>query len=205
MRAGILGGVFNPPHIGHLVCAQEALAQLRLDSVLFVPVGEAPHRAVEADPGAKVRAELCERAVAGDGRFAVSRMEVDRAGPSYTVDTLRELHERRDPEPSFVLILGSDQAMTLTEWHEPEEVLRLAVVAVAEREETRRTQVKDAVADLPGSERLGFFDMPRIDVSSTLVRERVRVGRPIRYLVPEAVVEAIEDRGLYSGAVASAS
>jgi nicotinate-nucleotide adenylyltransferase len=97
-----------------------------------------------------------------------------------------------------VLIMGADQAITLREWRAPEEVLRLAVVAVAEREETRRAQVRDAVAPIDGSDRVGFFDMPRIDVSSTLVRDRARVGLPIRYLVPDAVAEAIEDRRLYS-------
>ncbi|HWC31495.1 MAG TPA: nicotinate-nicotinamide nucleotide adenylyltransferase, partial [Actinomycetota bacterium] len=88
MRIGILGGVFNPPHLGHLVCAQEALIRLELDHVLLVPVGEAPHRPVEADPGAETRLELCRAAVSGDERVGASRVEVDRPGPSYTVDTL---------------------------------------------------------------------------------------------------------------------
>jgi nicotinate-nucleotide adenylyltransferase len=198
VRVGVLGGVFNPPHMGHLVCAQEALLRMRLDTVLFVPVGEAPHRAVEDDPGGEVRAELCDRAVEGDARFRVSRLEVERPGRSYTADTLRALREESRGEDSHVLILGADQAASLPEWHEPEEVLRLAVVAVAEREETRRARVKDAVTRLRGAERVGFFDMPRLDVSSTLVRERARLGQPVRYLVPDAVAEAIEERGLYS-------
>ncbi|HEV2074677.1 MAG TPA: nicotinate-nucleotide adenylyltransferase [Thermoleophilaceae bacterium] len=196
MRVGILGGVFNPPHIGHLVCAQEAHEQLRLDRVLLVPVGEAPHRSVEGDPGAEARAELCERAVAGDERFRVSRIEVERPGPSYTLDTLRELSER-SPQDSLVLILGADQVAGLPEWRGPEEVLRLAVVAVAEREGARREEVRRATAGLRGAERIGFFAMPRIDVSSTLVRERAAAGRPVRYLVPHPVAEVIEQRGLY--------
>lgn len=196
MRVGILGGVFNPPHIGHLVCAQEAHEQLRLDRVLLVPVGEAPHRSIEGDPGGETRAELCERAVAGDERFRVSRIEVDRPGPSYTLDTLGELAER-SPQDSLVLILGADQAASLPEWRGPEEVLRLAVVAVAEREGGRREEVRRATAGLRGAERIGFFAMPRIDVSSTLVRERAATGRPVRYLVPDAVAELIEEGGLY--------
>lgn len=194
MRAGILGGVFNPPHIGHLVCAQEALTQMRLDSVTLVPVGQAPHRLVEDDPGAEVRAEMCERAVRADERFAVSRAEVERPGPSYTLDTLRALSS----EDSHVLIMGADQAASLPGWHEPEEVLELAVVAVAEREETRRAEVRNAVAGLRGADRIGFFDMPRIDVSSTLVRRRAALGQPIRYLVPDEVAELIQKRALYT-------
>ncbi len=201
MRAGIFGGVFNPPHIGHLVCAQEALTQMRLDSVTLVPVGQAPHRSVEDDPGAETRAEMCERAVRADERFAVSRAEIERPGPSYTLDTLRTLSS----EDSHVLIMGADQAASLPEWHEPEQVLELAVVAVAEREETRRAQVREAVAGLRGADRVGFFDMPRIDVSSTLVRRRAGLGQPIRYLVPDAVAELIAGRALYSGAAAVAA
>ncbi len=196
MRIGILGGVFNPPHIGHLLCAQEAHEQLALDAVVLMPVGEAPHRAVEDDPGGTIRAELCERAVAGDDRFSVSRIEVERPGASYTLETLRTL-EQHEPDDSRVLIMGADQARTLPDWHEPEEVLRRAVVAVAERDGRRRDEVRRATAGLRGAERIGFFDMPRIDVSSTLVRDRARRGRPIRYLVPDAVAELIEQRGLY--------
>ena len=160
-----------------------------------MPVGEAPHREVEADPGAEVRLEMCERAVAGDGRFRVSRTEIERPGRSYTVDTLRELAAGVE---RLVLVLGSDQAATLASWSRPEELLRLAEVAVAEREERRRDDVRAAVAGLPGASEMRFFDMPRIDVSSTLVRERVAVGRPIRYLVPAAVVDLIAARGLYA-------
>lgn len=196
MRVGILGGVFNPPHLGHLVCAQEAHLQLALDRVLLVPVGRAPHRDVVDDPGGAVRAELCELAAAGDDRLEVSRIEVERAGPSYTVDTLRALASTK-PADNHVLILGADQAATLPDWHEPEEVLRLAVVAVAEREGARREQVRASVAGLAGAERVGFFDMPRIDVSSTLVRGRAAKGQPIRYLVPERVAAAVEQRSLY--------
>lgn len=178
------------------MCAQEAHGQLGLDLVLLVPVGEAPHRSIEADPGGETRARMCELSVAGDDRLAVSRLELDRPGPSYTSDTLAGFHER-EPDDTLVLVLGADQAVTLPRWHEPEEVLSLAVVAVAEREGSRRDEVRSAVAGLPGAERVGFFDMPRIDISSSMVRERAHVGRPVRYLVPDAVSELIEQRALY--------
>lgn len=197
MRIGILGGIFNPPHIGHLVCAQEAHDQLGLDTVLLVPAREAPHRPIEHDPGPELRAEMCELAVAGDDRLGVSRIELERSGPSYTVETLAALEER-DPDGTRVLIMGADQAAGLRQWwHQPEEVLERAVVAVAERDGARRESVRRAVAGLAGADRLGFFDMPRIDVSSTLVRERARRGRPIRYLVRDSVAELIERRALY--------
>ena len=203
MRTGILGGVFNPPHIGHLICAQEAHSQLALGSVLLVPVGEAPHRDMPGDPGADVRLELCRRAVAGDDRLAVSSIEVERPGPSYTADTLRELSERGDHGELF-LILGGDQAAALPEWHEPEEVLRLATVAVAERDGAERERVAEAVSRLAGGGDLLFIDMPRVDVSSTMIRERAAAARPIRYLVPEGVAGLIEERDLYASAAVPA-
>ena len=181
------------------MCAQEAWSQLGLDRVLLVPFGEAPHRTLESDPGGDVRCELCSQAVAGDERLEVSRVEVDREGPSFTSDTLRIL----SGEDPLTLILGADQASALPEWHEPGEVLALARVAVASRAGVERDAVLRRLEGLcsadgaPAAERLDFFDMPRIDVSSSLVRSRAGSGRPIRYLVPERVATAIEINGLY--------
>jgi nicotinate-nucleotide adenylyltransferase len=203
LRVGILGGVFNPPHIGHLICAQEALVGLELETVVFMPVGEAPHRPIEADPGAAVRAELCELAVSGDERFSVSRMEVEREGPSYTVDTLRHWRER-SPDDELFWLMGGDQAAALPSWREPEEVLSLATVAVVERTGWHREEVAIRIARLKGAARIVFFDMPRIDVSSTMVRRRVARGKPIRYLVPDRVAGAIIERGLYRGSPVAA-
>ncbi|MBX5469078.1 MAG: nicotinate (nicotinamide) nucleotide adenylyltransferase [Thermoleophilaceae bacterium] len=196
MRLGIFGGAFNPPHVGHLACAQDAHAQLGLDTVVWVPTGRAPHREIEDDPGAEVRLQMCEHALAGDERFGLSRIEIDRPGPSYTVETLRAIRASR-PEASLFLILGGDQAAALPAWHEPEEVLSLATVAAAARGERTRERVLEAISALAGSERVVFFDMPRIDVSSTLVRARVAAGQPIRYLVPDRVASFIGAHGLY--------
>jgi nicotinate-nucleotide adenylyltransferase len=201
LRIGILGGVFNPPHLGHLVCGQEALVQLGIDRVLLVPVGEAPHRAVDLDAGPETRVDLCQAAVAGDERFGVSRVEVDREGPSYTVDTLRALGEGTGGEDELVVILGGDQAAELRRWHDPGGVLSLAEVAVTTRGNVGPAEVRTRLADLRGAERLRFFSMPRIDVSSTLVRARVAEGLPIRYLVPDPVEALITERGLYQAEV----
>jgi len=120
-RVGILGGTFNPPHLGHLVCAQEAHAQLELDVVLWVPTNVPPHKVLENDPGAQVRLALAELAVAADDRFEVSALELDREGPSFTVDTLRALSERA-PEDELIFIAGGDMARSLPAWREPEQV-----------------------------------------------------------------------------------
>jgi nicotinate-nucleotide adenylyltransferase len=196
-RIGLLGGTFNPPHIGHLICAQEALLQLELDRVDLVPVREPPHKALEADPGVEARLELCRRAVEGDPRLGLSRVDADRPGPSYTVDTLRELHERT-PEDELIFIVGGDMAHSLPTWRDPEGVLALAELGVAEREGLRRADILERVSGLRGApERLRFFDMPRVDVSSSLIRRRAAAGLPVRYLVPDAVAEHIERSGLY--------
>jgi nicotinate-nucleotide adenylyltransferase len=196
LRLGILGGAFNPPHIGHLVCAQEAVLQLGLDRLLFVPMGRAPHREIEQDPGAEARLEMCELAVEDDERFEVSRLEVDREGPSYTSETLRAL-AGEGSEDELYLVLGGDQAASLPKWHEPEEVLRLATVAVVPRTGFHREAIAVKIASLKGAAGVRFFDMPRMDVSSTLVRHRVAGGKPIRHLVPDRVIGYIEDNELY--------
>jgi nicotinate-nucleotide adenylyltransferase len=198
LRVGILGGAFNPPHIGHLVCAQEALVQLELDRVLFVPVGVPPHREIDLDPGAEARLEMVELTVADDERFEASRMELDREGPSYTSDTLEQLGEGTQDDELF-LILGGDQAAALPSWHEPEQVLERATVAVFERVSWGRNAIMIKIGRLPGAERVRYLDMPLIQVSSSAIRRRVREGLPIRYLVPDKVADYIQTKGLYGG------
>jgi len=204
LRRGFLGGAFNPPHMGHLVLAQEALVQLQLDSVTLMPMGTPPHRAIADDPGAEVRFELCEAAMAGDERLAASRLEVDREGPSYTVETL-EVLKKEHPKDDLVWILGGDQAARLRTWREPEKVLELATVAATERGAWRRPGIFVEAAQLRNSRRLVFFDMVPIGLSSTYIRRRVARGQPIRYLVPYPVAELIESRGLYREAAAVAA
>ena len=165
-----------------------------------MPVGEPPHREIEMDAGREARYELCLLAIASDGRLSVSRQEIDRDGPSYTVDTLRELREG-SPGDEYFLIIGGDEAAAFGSWHEPEEILSLATVAVAERAETKREHVVAAISNLGGGQGVCFFNMPRVDVSSSMVRERVAAGRPVRYLVPEGIVEYITASGLYGAGV----
>jgi nicotinate-nucleotide adenylyltransferase len=200
-RIGLLGGTFNPPHLGHLLIAQEAYDQLGLDRVLLMPVAVPPHKEAFGDPGAAARVELCRLAVGEDERFGVSTLEVDRGGASYTVDTLREIHAT-SPGDELTFIVGGDMASSLPAWREPAEVLRLARLAVAEREGARRGDILERLAALPGAaERVDFFDLPRVDISSSLVRRRVAAGRPIRYLVADAVAAYVAQHGLYRSPV----
>lgn len=196
MRLGILGGTFNPPHVAHLVCAQEAHRELALDRVLLVPAAIPPHKPVEHEPGPAHRLAMCRLAAEPDARFAVSTLELERDGPSYTVDTLSQLN-RQAPTDELVLIVGGDIAAGLPGWHRAEQVLELATVAIAKRRGTPRGQVERALSGLRGGERARFFEMPRIGISSTMVRRRVRAELPIRYFVPDPVLAYIERHGLY--------
>ena len=179
------------------MCGQEAASQLGLDLVIVIPVSVPPHKDLEYDPGAEVRLGLCRAAVAGDPRFEVSSLEVDRGGPSYTVDTLKELKTLR-PHDRLTLIVGADAAHGLASWREPETVLDMSRIAVGEREGVRRDDIIQRLRTLRGaSSHLDFFAMPRLDISSSDIRRRVAQGRPIRHLVPESVRSEIEERGLY--------
>jgi nicotinate-nucleotide adenylyltransferase len=166
-----------------------------------MPAAVPPHKEASGDPGAGARVEMCRLAVADDARFSVSTLEVERGGPSYTADTLRELHEKA-PGDELTFIVGGDMAHSLPTWREPAEVVRLARLAVAEREGLARADIVERLAGVPGArERVDFFDLPRVDISSSLVRRRVADGRPVRYLVPDAVAGYIAARGLYRSAV----
>ena len=195
---GILGGTFNPPHLAHLVCASEARSQLGLERVVLIPTGVPPHKPMEQEPGAAHRLEMCRLAAgAGRGWLTVSSIEIDRAGPSYTVDTLRQIHASQ-PGDELTFIVGGDVAWSLPTWHEPEAILELACVAVAERAGARREEVRARLEAMAGSaERISYIDVPRLDISSSALRRRVREGRPIDYLVADPVADYIEQRRLY--------
>ncbi len=164
---------------------------------MLIPARIPPHKPVEHEPGPEHRLELCRLAVSDDERFEVSEIELRRDGPSYTVDTLQELTSN-DSDNELFLIVGGDIAVGLPRWREPERVLELASLAIAKRRGTSRASVQTAVEALHGVDRAHFFQMPRIGVSSTMIRRRVRAGQPIRYLVPDPVAEYIERNGLYA-------
>jgi nicotinate-nucleotide adenylyltransferase len=188
MRIGILGGTFDPPHLGHLVVAADAYEALRLDRLLFVPSAQHPfkHSRVRAAP--ELRAEMVSAAIRGDERFGVDEMELHRPGPSYTVDTLRSLRERF-PEDELFFFIGADNLRELPSWREPEEVVRLATLVVM----SRGGEHAGPVLPYPAL----AVEVTRVDISATEVRRRAGSGRSIRYLVPEAVREIIARESLY--------
>lgn len=200
MKVGLLGGTFSPPHVAHVVCAQVARDQLGLDGVWLLPVLTPPHKEALADPGAEHRLAMTRLAVAGEDRIDVCPLELELPPPSYTVATLRALHERR-PGHELTFIVGGDMAASLPDWNEPAELVRLARLAVAERGEDRRAEIVQALDRVPGAdERTDFIDMPHLDVSSSLVRERLAAGEPVDELLPPAVAGYIAEHGLYGAA-----
>jgi nicotinate-nucleotide adenylyltransferase len=193
---GVLGSAFNPPHLGHLALAQEALWQLGLDEVVLVPTGQAPHKRIADDPGRKVRMEMTRLAAADDSRFSVSALEVEREGPSYTYETLEALAGER-PDRKLVFVMGADAAVGLESWRQPERVVELASLAVARRAGVSETEVAAVMRSLGCEGRATMLEMPQFGVSSSAVRERARQGRPLRYLVPDSVATFIEEKGIY--------
>jgi len=194
---GILGGTFNPPHLAHLVCASEARDQLSLERVVLVPTGVPPHKPMEQEPGPMHRLQMCRLAVEGRREWLeVSSIEIDREGPSFTVDTLRQIHATQ-PGDELTFIVGGDVAWTLPSWREPEAILGLASLAVAERVGVRRDELHSRLAGMAGAERIGYIDVPRLDISSSALRRRVGEGRPLDYLVADAVADYIEQWRLY--------
>jgi nicotinate-nucleotide adenylyltransferase len=193
---GVLGSAFNPPHLGHLALAQEALWQLGLDEVILVPTGQAPHKRIADDPGSEVRMEMTRMATADDERFSVSALEVEREGPSYTYETLEALAEER-ADTELVFVMGADAAVGLESWREPERVVELASLAVARRAGVSDADVAAVTRSLGCEGRATMLEMPQFGVSSSVVRERAKQGRPLRYLVPDAVASFIEEKGIY--------
>lgn len=191
MRLGILGGTFDPPHTGHLVLAERAREQLGLGKVLWVPAGEPSRKPDRRVTPGEQRAEMVALAIEGNEAFELSRLEIERPGPSYSVDTLEALRELY-PDDELVFIIGRDALLDMPNWRRPERLVELATLAVAPREG------QDAVDAPPGLRaRVEAIDMPRIDISATELRRRAAEGGSLRYLVPDGVRQYILDKGLY--------
>ena len=191
-RLGVFGGTFDPIHLAHLVLAEQAREQLRLDRILFVPASTPPHKIGRTLSPPKVRLEMVELAVAGHPQFAASDLEIRRSGPSYTVDTVRSVHEKH-PSAEIFLLLGGDSLLDFPTWREPREILEMATLGVMMREGSPRPPMLEA--DL--SSRLVFVDAPLLPISGTDLRRRVSEHRSIRYLVPASVEAFINEEGLY--------
>jgi len=192
---GVMGGTFDPIHIGHLAIGEEAREALSLEVVLFVPAGQPPHKPAGSVSAVEHRLAMVELAIADNPAFELSRIEVDRAGPSYTVDTVEAL--ARDGE-DLVLILSAETFGELPSWHEPERLFDAARMAVVPREGYPAPDPAWLTEAFPGREtRVAYLEGPRLGLSSTAIRERVATGRSIRYLVPAAVEAYITEHDLY--------
>jgi nicotinate-nucleotide adenylyltransferase len=191
VRLGLFGGTFDPPHVGHLLAAVDAVDGLELDRLTFVPAAAQPFKVGQIAADARHRLEMVRLMIEGDPRFSVDAIEIDRDGLSYTVDTLTE-YAARAPESERFLLVGADVPAAFGAWKSPRRILELATVVVLRR------GVDDQAADADAA-RWGFrrLHSRRVDVSSTEVRARARAGRPIRGFVPETVAAYIESAGLY--------
>jgi len=198
VRLGVLGGTFDPPHVGHLILAEEARTRLELEKVLFVPAGDPWRKAGQEVTPVEHRLAMVRLLLASDPYFEVSTLEVEREGPSYTVDTLEALHQQYGPGLELYLILGEDALHDLPNWKKPARIVSLAWLAVAPRPAERGWAMAGLEAAVPGlSKRVITLPMPIIDISSTALRERARAGLSLRYLVPLGVGEYIRRHGLY--------
>ena len=186
-----MGGTFDPIHHGHLVAAEDARFALSLDKVVFVPAGRPWQKSEREVSPAELRYEMTRLAVAGEDAFEVSRVEIERNGPTFTVDTLREFR-RCSPGADLFFITGSDAILQILTWKDADDALRLATFVAVTRPTHR---VEGLSPEL--RERISVLEIPALAISSTDIRRRVAEGRPIRYLVPDAVALFINEHGLY--------
>jgi nicotinate-nucleotide adenylyltransferase len=197
----VMGGTFDPIHIGHLAAAEEAREVLGLERILFIPAGIPPHKPDRVITKPEHRVAMVELAIADNPAFELSRLEIDRTGPSYTVDTVELLAARARKaglQPDVTVILSAESFRGLPTWSEPERLLRQCRLAIVPRDGFPTPGRAWVEEHFPGfEERVSFLESPRLKLSATEIRERVAAGRSIRYLVPDAVIRYIEDHALY--------
>lgn len=199
MRIGIFGGSFDPPHFGHLILAEQCREQAELDQVWFVPAARPPHKLGSPPSDMRHRVSMLQSVLTGKPGYRVDSLEADRPGPSYTADTLDELH-RRHPGYEWHYLLGGDSVPDLPTWHEPARIVAVAGLIVMQRHGTTVPSA-DAVAKsigVPLSQlRMHIIDVPLIELASRDIRRRVAEGRSIRFMVPESVEDYIKQHQLY--------
>lgn len=198
---GVFGGTFDPIHVAHLAVAEAAREDAGLEGVLFIPAGEPPHKVGRPITAAEDRFAMVRAAIAGNDAFDITRMELERDGPSYTVDTLRDLRAQRIADgrsPELALILSAEAFVELPTWHDPVGVLGLAALVVAPRDGYADASSDFLERQFPGvATRAVFLDGPRMRLSASELRGRAAAGRSLRYLVPDAVAAYIGDHALY--------
>jgi nicotinate-nucleotide adenylyltransferase len=199
VKVGVLGGTFDPIHIGHLIAAEEVRFALALDSVLFAPAGQPPHKSPEGVSPASHRVRMVEVAIASNPVFHLSRVDLDRAGRSYTVETLQLLREQLEPSAEIFFIIGMDSLAEIPAWRDPLRVMALCRLVVVNRPPYPEVNMATLEGELPGiSGRVDMVRIPGIDIASSELQARVARGLPIKYQVPEPVERYIFEHGLYS-------
>jgi len=198
MNIGVLGGTFDPVHNGHLIVAEVVRARLNLAEVIFVPAGQPWLKTDRLITPAKHRLEMLRLSLADKPYFKLSTMEIERAGSSYTIDTIVELRAKLTPDDELFFILGQDNLAQLPQWREPSRLIQLCYLVAVPRPGSPRPNLKTLETSLPGiSQRVMLMDEPHVDISASAVRERVVRGLSIRRLVPEAVNKYIKENRLY--------
>ena len=199
MRIGIYGGTFDPVHYGHLILAEQCREQCGLDEVWLLPAGQPPHKQSDSITDGQLRAEMLDLATAGHPYLRVDRRELQQTGLGYTWQTLQAIHEENRNHELFFL-MGADSLHDLPGWKTPQRILQLAVIIAVNRGDTPADQMQTWQAQLgdAASQRIRLVTMPAVDISSTDLRERVRTGCSIRYLIPRPVEEFIRQHKLYS-------
>jgi nicotinate-nucleotide adenylyltransferase len=198
LRVGLLGGSFDPVHIGHLILAEEARGQLDLSQVYFVPAADPPHKRNRRLAPVQHRINMLELALRGNKQFAISRVDVDRPGPHYTVDLVQLVRRQLPPGAELFFLMGFDSLRDLPTWREPSRLIATAQLVALTRPDIP-IDWEHLESNLPGvRERVIILDMPELEIASNDLRERVRRGRSIRYQVPDCVREYIKDHHLYS-------
>lgn len=195
-RLGILGGTFDPPHLGHLILGEYAVDALGLAELVYMPAADPPHKQGQVRLNATHRVAMLERALRDNDRFSISRLDLDRPGPHYTLDTVRLLHAQQ-PETEIYFVMGGDSLRDLPKWHRPQDLMQLCQFVVMRRpSDGARPDMHEAV--LPGlAQRVTMLDAPQLEISSTAIVERIRQGRSVRYLVSDAVLAYIEEQQVY--------
>jgi nicotinate-nucleotide adenylyltransferase len=197
MRVGVFGGTFDPIHIGHLVSAEEAWVELELERVVFIPAGLPPHKLDHVVSPVEHRLAMVELAIVSNPHFAVSRVDIDRFGPCYTVDTIELLRDEWGPGAEIYFIMGSDSLLDILTWRNPRRLIRLCRFAVVSRS-GYQVDLNELDALLPGvASRVQMLNAPELAISSTDIQRRVREGLSIKYQVPEAVEAYIYQHKLY--------
>jgi nicotinate-nucleotide adenylyltransferase len=198
VKVGIMGGTFDPPHIAHLIIAEVARVSLELDSVIFIPAGDPWMKSAHVVTSAEKRVEMVSLAIATNPAFSLSLIEVNRPGPTYTVDTIEQLAGEVGYDAGLFLLLGWDSVADLPAWKAPYRISKMARIVAFPRPGLARPGPAELEKTMPGiAERIVYIDEPFLNISATCIRQRVREGKSVRYIVPDAVWQYVVEHNLY--------